>query len=170
MSYDEYGQQYLTENELIRLIHANPNLDLSKVLLDKPQQFNKANASLYAGYSKIEQYKKPNVTVEEFDKQNQANWNMPNGYKKLDIIDWLVAQCKTQDEITRVAEELELYSGRGLLPLLQFLKYMVDTFRNKGIVWGVGRGSSVSSYVLYLIGVHKINSMKFDLDISEFLR
>jgi DNA polymerase III alpha subunit len=42
--------------------------------------------------------------------------------------------------------------------------------RKHNIVWGVGRGSSVASYVLYLIGVHKINSMYYDLDIEEFLR
>jgi len=34
----------------------------------------------------------------------------------------------------------------------------------------VGRGSSVASYCLYLLGVHKINSLKFDLDIKEFLK
>jgi DNA polymerase III alpha subunit len=34
----------------------------------------------------------------------------------------------------------------------------------------VGRGSSVASYVLYLLGVHRIDSMFYDLDPSEFLR
>jgi DNA polymerase III alpha subunit len=37
-------------------------------------------------------------------------------------------------------------------------------------VWGVGRGSSVASYVLFLIGVHRIDSMKYNLDYKEFLR
>jgi DNA polymerase III alpha subunit len=46
----------------------------------------------------------------------------------------------------------------------------VETMRVNNIVWGVGRGSSVASYVLYLIGVHKIDSMYYDLDIEEFLR
>jgi DNA polymerase III alpha subunit len=59
---------------------------------------------------------------------------------------------------------------RNLFQLLQYLKYLVDTMRKHNIVWGVGRGSSVASYVLYLIGVHKINSMYYDLDIEEFLR
>jgi DNA polymerase III alpha subunit len=38
------------------------------------------------------------------------------------------------------------------------------------VIWGVGRGSSVASYVLYLLGVHRIDSMFYDLDVSEFLR
>ena len=63
-----------------------------------------------------------------------------------------------------------MYRDRGLWPMLKFLKYMVDTMRSKGIVWGVGRGSSVASYVLFLLGVHKIDSLKYKLDIKEFLK
>jgi DNA polymerase III alpha subunit len=47
---------------------------------------------------------------------------------------------------------------------------MVDTFREEKIVWGVGRGSSVASYVLYLLGVHKVDSLKYNLNVDEFLR
>jgi DNA polymerase III alpha subunit len=54
--------------------------------------------------------------------------------------------------------------------LLFYLKYLVDAMRENKIVWGVGRGSSVASYVLYLIGVHRIDSIKYDLDIKEFLK
>ena len=57
-------------------------------------------------------------------------------------------------------EELILFKERDLIPLLRYLKYLVDTMRKHNIVWGVGRGSSVASYILYLIGVHKINSIK----------
>jgi DNA polymerase III alpha subunit len=54
--------------------------------------------------------------------------------------------------------------------LLQYLKYLVDTMRKNNIIWGVGRGSSVASYVLYLIGIHRINSLYYDLSIDEFLK
>jgi len=63
-----------------------------------------------------------------------------------------------------------LYIDRELIDLLRYLKYFVDTMRANNIVWGLGRGSSVASYVLYLIGVHRINSMYYDLDIGEFLK
>jgi DNA polymerase III alpha subunit len=42
--------------------------------------------------------------------------------------------------------------------------------REHGVVWGVGRGSSVASYVLFLIGIHKIDSLYYDLPIDEFLK
>jgi len=57
-----------------------------------------------------------------------------------------------------------------LFDLLRYLKYLVDTMNHNQVIWGVGRGSSVSSYVLYLLGVHRINSMYYDLDVGEFLR
>ena len=53
---------------------------------------------------------------------------------------------------------------------LGFLIYLIDLMRTNNIVWGVGRGSSVSSYILYLIGVHKVNSILYKLDINDFLR
>ena len=57
-----------------------------------------------------------------------------------------------------------------MIDVLRFMVYMIDTMRKNNIVWGVGRGSSVSSYILYLIGVHKVDSIKFELNIEEFLR
>jgi len=46
----------------------------------------------------------------------------------------------------------------------------VDVMHDNRVIWGVGRGSSVASYVLYLLGVHRIDSMYYDLDAGEFLR
>ena len=74
------------------------------------------------------------------------------------------------DQIGRVEMELELYKTRNLYPMLQLVIYIVDTLRKHNLVWGVGRGSSVASYVLYLIGAHKVNSHKYTLNIREFLK
>jgi DNA polymerase III alpha subunit len=91
---------------------------------------------------------------------------MPTEYLDLDIAQWALDQCKTDAELQRVAQELLLFQERDLFNLLRWLKYFVDTMRANQVVWGVGRGSSVASYVLYLIGVHRINSMYYDLDIQ----
>ena len=110
------------------------------------------------------------LDVVDFHKQNQNNWNMPNKYKNMDIAKYILDLCKTDAELQRVGKELLLYQERGMFNLLCFLVYMVDVMRDNNVVWGVGRGSSVASYVLYLIGIHKINSLYYDLDIEEFLR
>ena len=70
----------------------------------------------------------------------------------------------------RVWEELDAYKERGMHDLLRYMIYLVDYMRENNIVWGVGRGSSVASFVLYLIGIHKINSIQYQLDWREFLR
>ena len=88
----------------------------------------------------------------------------------MDIAEYLLNLCNTDAELQRVGQELLLYQDRNMFDLLRFLVYIVDVMRENDIVWGVGRGSSVASYVLYLIGVHKINSLYYDLDIAEFLR
>jgi DNA polymerase III alpha subunit len=72
--------------------------------------------------------------------------------------------------LRRMAEELAAYEERGLIDLLRYMIYLVDFMRENNIVWGVGRGSSVASYVLYLIGVHRIDSVHYGLDWREFLR
>ena len=110
------------------------------------------------------------ITVEQFDKINQKEWYMPEEYKCLDIAKHLLDLCKTDSELQRVGQELLLYTEKNLLDLLRYLKYLVDTMEENNIIWGVGRGSSVASYVLYLIGVHKIDSIYYDLDPEEFLR
>jgi DNA polymerase III alpha subunit len=95
---------------------------------------------------------------------------MPKEYKEFDIAKYILNLCTHEEEIQRAGKELLMYEKRGMLVLLQYMKYLVDTMRKHDIVWGVGRGSSVASFVLFLIGIHRINSLYYDLDIEEFLK
>jgi DNA polymerase III alpha subunit len=111
------------------------------------------------------------ISVEEFDMACQNEWFMPDDYKSLDIEQWLLDQSPPwEPQASRLQEELAEFRERNMLDLLRWLKYLVDTCRSNKIVWGVGRGSSVASYVLYIIGVHKIDPIKYNLDWREFLR
>jgi len=172
MKYDLYGQAYITCNELADLLYSNPDVDLTKFYVKDPGGYNHlVRKVFYVDFPNLKEYVKRNYKdIEEFDSQQQNNWHMPSEYKDMDIAQWLLDQCRTEPELQRIGEELLLYQERDLFNLLRYLKYMVDTFRKNNIVWGLGRGSSVASYALYLIGVHKINSIYYDLDIGEFLR
>ena len=110
------------------------------------------------------------LSVDEYDLMNQHNWLMPEEYKQIDIAQHVIDCCKTDAEIQRAGEELLMFQKRNLFNLLKYLKYLVDTMKENNIIWGVGRGSSVASYVLYLLGVHRVDSMYYDLDPNEFLR
>jgi DNA polymerase III alpha subunit len=169
MNTDEYGLIYYTEQDLFKALYKNPKLDINGFTLLDPEQFNTSANSLYNNIE-LSKVTKPDVSVEEFDHRNQQVWAMPVQYAEMDIAKWILDQCNTEAELQRCGEELLLYQERNLLNLLRFLKYFVDTMQNNNILIGLGRGSSVSSYVLYKLGVHRIDSMYYDLDVEEFLR
>jgi len=170
MNYNKFGVAHATTDEICDLLYQNPEVDISKILVDDPYVYNNAVKDFYADLPVLKLYNLDTADIKKYDTVNQSLWFMSEEYLNLDIAQWLLDQCKTQDEMQRVGKELLLYQERDLFPLLKQLKYIIDTWRANNIVWGVGRGSSVASYVLYLIGVHKINSMYYDLDIEEFLR
>ena len=109
-------------------------------------------------------------SIEEFDCRLQQIWHMPEDYKDLDIAQHVLDLCVTDAELQRCGHELLLYQERNLFNLLRFLKYLVDIMSEHRVIWGVGRGSSVASYVLYKLGIHRIDSMFYELDVEEFLR
>ncbi len=109
-------------------------------------------------------------SVERYHESRANRWDIPANYKEIDMLDYLLDKCLTDEETNRVCEEYNMFEERGLIPLLQFLLFIVDYMRDNEIVWGVGRGSSVASYSLYLMGVHKVNTLKYDLPIEEFLK
>ena len=112
----------------------------------------------------------PKVTMSVFDQQAQSRWHMPEQYKNLDIAEYILGLCTTEAEMQRCGHELLLYQERDLFNLLRYLKYLVDVMTENKVIWGVGRGSSVASYVLYKLGVHRIDSMFYKLEPEEFLR
>jgi DNA polymerase III alpha subunit len=170
MKYDQYGQAYTDSNELCNLLYRNPGLDISLFQVEDSIEYNRSVAELHAELDLLDSYHSISQTVEEFDSILQRNWRMPKEYKDLDIAAYVLGLCKEEHELQRVGEELILYQERNLFDLLRYLKYLIDTLRKNNIVWGVGRGSSVASYVLFLIGVHKIDSLYYQLDIEEFLK
>ena len=132
---------------------------------------NLETASAYlAQVPKLIEYAFTDMTVEEFDVMKQNSWRMPDEYRHMDIAEYILSLCDSNAKLQRCGEELLLFQERNLFDLLRYLKYLVDTLTANRMIWGVGRGSSVASYVLYLLGVHRIDSMFYDLDPSEFLR
>ena len=110
------------------------------------------------------------TSVPEFHLTQQMNWHMPTEYKQLDIAAHILGMCESEAELQRCGEELLLYQERNLFDLLRYLKYLVDVMLENNIIWGVGRGSSVASFVLYKLEVHRIDSLHYNLDVTEFLR
>jgi len=174
MKFDQYGQLVITSNELADELYRNPALKIERFQITDPETYNLAVEALHLDSSRLQKYLplnyKEEVPLELFDHLQQQTWHMPAEYLQLDIAQHVLDLCNTESELQRVGQELILYQERDLFNLLRYLKYFVDTMRTNNIVWGLGRGSSTASYVLYLLGVHRINSMYYDLPIEEFLK
>jgi DNA polymerase III alpha subunit len=168
MKIDEYSQQILSENDLCDILLRDPSRSIKNAIVDSdisiPDTLELSNKIEYKVYEPLD------IRVSKFDKDKQKIWYIPEEYKNFDIAKYVLDLCQNDTELQRVADELLKFQERDMFPLLIYCKYLVDTMRDNAIVWGVGRGSSVSSYVLYLIGIHKINSIHYDLSIDEFLK
>ena len=173
MKTDTLGIPIYSYQDVLELLYTGNLETLSAIVVDPTdknfEEFNKSADQF--GTDKLIPYAPINLTQEIFDRDLQSVWFMPEEYQKMDIEAWVREQTPPWDpESTRVEEELAAFRERNMTDLLCWMKYFVDTCRANNVVWGVGRGSSVASYVLYLIGVHKINSLKYNLDWREFLR
>jgi DNA polymerase III alpha subunit len=168
MIKDKHGQIILDEDDLVNFYYKNNEGKIKRALVSNPIQFDSVLG--INENPKFTVYVPDQLTTEQFDNVKQSRWLMPDKYKTLDIAKWILEQCNGEAELQRAGEELLLYQEYELFDFLKYMKYLVDTMRENNIVWGVGRGSSVSSFVLFLIGIHKINSLYYGLDIKEFLR
>lgn len=105
---------------------------------------------------------------------------IPEKYKGLDIFEYVIPKYKqvcayySNEQLkkseTRLAQELVEFENRGLTDLLRIIIFVVNEFKNKNQLWGVGRGSSCASYLLFLIGLHMVDPVKYDIPLNEFLK
>lgn len=173
MEINDYGQVVVTEQEAFEALYAGKINHCEHLFFTDENlvnSFNQSRAQNADRFPDLTPLIKLDQTLEEFDKSNQCDWFMPRDAVDENLVEMLYGMCKTEEQTARVSEELTLFIQHGMMDLLFYLKYLVDTLRKEQVLWGVGRGSSVASYVLYLIGVHKIDSIKYNLDIREFLK
>jgi DNA polymerase III alpha subunit len=168
---DAWGRVILNEQYACEL--ALEGVDIWSMVFDPNSRLDRYN-EFCSVYNKTEfeiaYPEELTISPEEEHARRSNTWMVPDEVKDIDVRAFLLSMCETDEELDRVNNEMDLFEARNLIPVLQLMIHLIDTFRQKGIVWGVGRGSSVASYCLYLIGVHKINSLRYGLEISEFLR
>jgi DNA polymerase III alpha subunit len=167
MRLDQFSNPIFSEQDIFEALYKGQTLspEMFVELNDDIKKLEEVSELKF--WSPLDNY---NITLKEYDSTLQSNWYMPNEYKNMDIEEYVYSKCLTQIATVRVTQELAEYKSRNMLDLLRWLKYFVDTCEKEGVVWGIGRGSSVASYVLYIIGVHSVDSIKYNLDWQEFLR
>ena len=171
MRTDSLGLPIFDHQDAVDLIYQNRLAVLQDLQFEPHKEIEIYNESVkLTGVGEtLHTYQPMLVDVKEFDQLLQSEWFMPNDTKNFDIESHIISITPVGCE-QRVKEELAAFKQHGYLNLLNFLHYLVQTMRSSNMLWGVGRGSSVASYVLYLLGVHRIDSIQYGLDWREFLR
>ena len=107
-------------------------------------------------------------------------WKLPDEYMKMDL--WTrfadAYAAKERDlkydvveedrALARMEMEYEEIKKRGMIEFMKTIIYVLDVFREKGVVWGVGRGSSCACYLLFILGLHSVDCIKYNVPMGEF--
>ena len=173
MKQNKFGELVFSENDICDLLMQGRTVDsLQRMTVDETVDLERL-ITLVEQPESLLSWSFPHnsdIAVPEFHLTQQNSWHMPAEYQQLDIAEHILSLCQSEAELQRCGEELLLYQERNLFDLLRYLKYLVDVMIENRIIWGVGRGSSVASYILYKLGVHRIDSLFYNLDCREFLR
>jgi DNA polymerase III alpha subunit len=172
MKSSVYDEVIVQEDDVFQALYNGANINLADCRFEDTDivKFNQAVLENADNIPQLIDFQQTSLSQQEFDQNNQANWFMPKEYREFNMVEYLLDKTTNEQEYQRVVSELELFYQHNMMDVLNYLKYLVDTMRANNIVWGVGRGSSVASYCLYLLGVHKVNSIEYELDIREFLK
>ena len=68
----------------------------------------------------------------------------------------------------RILEELDYFDRSNTVCLMLKINELIERFREDNVLWGVGRGSSCASLVLYCLYVHDVDSLEYDIPFKEF--
>lgn len=170
MQKDSVGFPVFTSQDIFNIIYQGNSDKIFELFVqpnDEISQFNSISENKLSEYTLTEL---TDDEISQVDVALQDQWFMPEKYKNMDMLDYLEKKCTTVQQLDRMRLEFEEYQTRDMILLLKFMVYLVDTMAEHNVVWGVGRGSSVASYILYLIGIHRIDSLKYNLDFYEFMR
>ena len=108
------------------------------------------------------------------DLELSYKWLIPEEYASIDLdvyvqnlIDALPANISEIGEI-RLQNELQEFKRRNMLDFLRAIIFIVSVLKSRNIICGVGRGSSCASYLLFKIGLHAVDCLKFNIPLTEF--
>jgi DNA polymerase III alpha subunit len=159
------------------IIEVDPS-SIDDMILSGVDPSRLASTSITPELSKFNRMSRVKINTKDHASDLKYDWIIPDEFKKLNInnyvIEVLAARVENDElfeaRLSRIQTELELFEKHNLTDVLRTLIYVVDTFKKNNVVWGVGRGSSCSSYLLFLIGIHSVDPVKYDIQITDFLR
>jgi len=175
MKINHLHQIIVDESDIVEAIYRSDDpldLPVKRIIVEDDswaERFKKSSQEYGLPFD-LEWKEPSDVDLDTFIRENLSDWRLPENYLEFDLENYLLSKCNNDVQRQRVQKELHEFEKRDMIIVLRWLKYFVDTMRKNNLIWGVGRGSSVASYVLYLLEVHKVDSIKYELPLNEFLK
>ena len=161
--FDEVGNCFLKSEAIMELMYQDKDLSNYNFIVDEQNLDTKLyNSNSFDKKLSNADYKPVNI------KERRNQWFYPND--ELDLLAFFAKMCKTDEERVRVENELHHFKEKDLEKFLRFCIYLAVVLKQEGIVHGVGRGSSCACFLLYLLGINKVNPLLYGLEIEEFLK
>jgi DNA polymerase III alpha subunit len=159
-SFDSNGLAFLTNQGIVELAYQNK---LDGALFEWQDADSKSHFENICEYLDTWPFRNNTDT-------NRRQWFTPQEYQDIDLDQYVLSRCKNQQQMSRARHELNIINQLQVQHIFKHLIYLVNLWRSRNLVWGIGRGSSVSCFVLYVIGLNKINPLDYDLDHREFFK
>ena len=101
--------------------------DITMAVFDEPEPIQQYNdwcfaQDIDATIQTMEEY-----TGDDYVEHCVSNWNLPDEYRTFSVHQYCLDKCDTPEKQQRIALELGEFEKRGMIPVLIFLKYLVDT-------------------------------------------
>jgi len=179
MNVNEYGQVQFATHEIVEKLYSQEWQTILGFMesIDEIAKWNEHCTQF--DLQPVETLDKPDQDPTAYHNQRSFQWKMPVEYVNFDPIVFFSKELEkrslnTQEYVDYLCGELEAWtnvmSRDSSILLWKFLNYLITICKERDIVTGVGRGSSVSSLTLYLLGVHAVDPVKYKLNYEEFLR
>ena len=151
-------------NAAIKALNSGASIeDIFLISADDADEFNRA-ADTFSDDVKMCNEQVIDHTV------RQNTWSFPSEYLDINLNEHFMSLCSTDEQRSRVTYELSLYDRLEMNNLLRWCLWFMDVVKEKHLFIGVGRGSSVASYCLYLVGLHMVDSIKYGIEPVEFFK
>jgi len=107
--------------------------------------------------------------------EDTFSWTIPKKFLNLDVGELCITALEdkrlTDDiYIERLSWELKKMDEKNMHQFVRCLLYVTHQFKEKGVLWGVGRGSSCASLIMYLLGINKVDPVKYGIPAEEFFK
>lgn len=127
-------------------------------------------------YNRLSETKIQVKTELNFDKFD-FDYKIPDSYKVINLRSYFFGlgylkygQELDQVVLDRIEAELLEIEKRKLQNFFRTLIYIIDTLKSNKIIYGVGRGSSCACYLLFLLDLHKVDCIKYEIPMGEFFK